>query len=156
MGTVVRFALSAAAAVLALPAAAQMVTAADAGSVLRAMQSYGLAATLTTDDQGSPKIDFKIEGVNATLFFFGCDGGTSCKSIAFDVGFVVDPPFTAERANEWNRSNRFGGAYVDDNGVARLAMDMNMVAAGVSPETFRETLDAWGRSISDFKPFINW
>ena len=54
MGMVMRFALSAAAAVLALPAAAQMVTAADAGSVLRAMQSYGLAATLTADDQGRP------------------------------------------------------------------------------------------------------
>jgi hypothetical protein len=139
------------------PVVAQAVTASDANGVLKAMQNYGLAATLGKDDAGAPKIEFKMEGVNSTVFFFGCDDkGAGCRSIAFDVGFSVDPKFTAEKANEWNQSNRFGGAYADKEGVARMAMDMNMVAAGVSPETFTETLDAWGRAIANFKTFINW
>ncbi len=139
------------------PGFGQAVTASDANGVLKAMQNYGLAATLGKDDAGAPKIDFKIEGVNSTVFFFGCDDkGAGCRSIGFDVGFSIDPKFTADQANEWNQTNRFGGAYADKEGVARMAMDMNMVAAGVSPETFTESLDAWGRAIANFKSFINW
>ncbi len=140
-----------------LPAAAQTVTAQDPASVLGAMQTYGLAATLGKDDKGQPKIEFKIEGLNSTLFFFGCDAqGANCISVGFDVGFEITPPFTADAANTWNQSNRFGAAYSDEKGVARLAMDMNMVGAGVSRDSFDETLKAWGKAIANFKPYIGW
>lgn len=142
---------------IALPLHAETIAADRPQSVLNAMRDYGVAATLEVDDEGDPVIRTKIAGTNTSIYFYGCeDNGKDCRSISFGAGFETDSPFTLKDANQWNAEKRFSKAYVNDEGAARIEMDVNLMGGGVSAESFADTVDWWDYSITEFKTFINW
>ena len=69
---------------LAAPALAD-VDGTDPAAMVAVIQSEGYPATLSTDSTGDPKIVSKMEGIDYTIFFYGCTNGQSCSSIKFST-----------------------------------------------------------------------
>lgn len=132
------------------------VTASDPEGVMRAMQEEGYLATMGTDDLGDPKISSKVSESNFSVFFYGCNNGIECTSIQFSSGYDLDIPMNAKRINDWNRENRFGRAFVDDEGDPFIRMDIVLASAGNSAGSFSYNLDFWRLLIEDFEDFIDW
>lgn len=137
-------------------AAQTFVTASDPEGVMRAMQEEGYLATMSTDDLGDPKISSKVSESNFSVFFYGCNNGTSCTSVQFSSGYDLDIPVSAKRINDWNRENRFGRAFVDDEGDPFIRMDIVLANEGNSAGSFSYNLDFWRLLIEDFEDFIDW
>ncbi|WP_179380244.1 YbjN domain-containing protein [Jannaschia marina] len=136
--------------------AQDMISASDPERVQRAMQEAGYLATMGTDDLGDPKISSKVSESNFSVFFYGCNNGTQCTSVQFSSGYDLDIPMNAKRINDWNRENRFGRAFVDDEGDPFIRMDVVLAEAGNSTESFAYNLDFWRLLIEDFEDFIDW
>ena len=140
----------------AAPVNSKMVSAQEPDSLVKALQDYGVAATLEVDDVGDPVIRTKIAGANSSVYFYGCDAAADCKTVSFGTGFDLGEPFALDKANEWNAKKRFTKSYVSDTGAARLEMDVNLIAGGVSADSFADTIDWWDYSVSEYKTFIGW
>ena len=141
-------------AVAAGPAAA--INATDPIAVLNAMQAYGYAATLSTDTRGDPMISSKISKTEFRVQFFGCQGNADCQSLLFRAGYDLPDPISALVVNEWNRSKRFGKAYIDDEGDPFIEMDVNLAFDGMGEQNFQDTLDWWRVVVEGFEEFIDW
>ncbi len=140
---------------LACQVQAAAVTAKPA-TIAMALQSAGLPATQSSDDYGDPMIDSKINGTNFTVYFYGCKQSKGCHTIQFSTGYDLDTPMNATKINEWNRDNRFGRAYLDDQGDPFIEMDINLDGGGVAQDNFDASLGLWKTVTSDFEKFINW
>lgn len=149
------FALGAVAA-LALPATAQaqMVKAQDPKSLVSALQSAGYKAELTTDTSGDPMIRSASGGTAFTLFFYGCTDNEECATIQFYAGFSEPSNASLRAMNDWNRDNRFGRAYLADDGSARVEMDVDLDDGGVSRELFVDNLEFWEIVMSKFEDYV--
>jgi hypothetical protein len=58
--------------------------------------------------------------------------------------------------NEWNTENRFGRAYISEEGSARIEFDIYLGNDGMDPDDFAETLGIWSRIVQDFETLIDW
>ncbi|ARC87355.1 YbjN domain-containing protein [Rhodovulum sp. MB263] len=147
----------------ALPLAAQAasadVIASDPDSVLKALQSKGLAATMETDDLGDPKIVSHLTGDSNTEFivlFYGCTDNVDCSSVQFYVAYDMKDPVTALKMNQWNREWLFTKATLDDEGDPGLEMDVILAKPGIDKKLFMTTIDIWQQSIDAFEDYIDW
>ncbi|HMM08191.1 MAG TPA: YbjN domain-containing protein [Paracoccus solventivorans] len=138
---------------LALPLSAQVVGTAD--SIADALQDYGLKAESGTDSEGDPKIESRIEGIHFSIWFYGCEDAP-CTSLEFRAGFDLDTPLSAATVNEWNRTKRFGKAWIDDEGDPFLEMLVPLGPDGLSDSGFELALDMWRVGASEFSSFIGW
>jgi len=121
------------------------------------LQTWGFRAELSADEDGSPLISSSINGVNYTIFFYGCDDRQPrrCDSIGFSAGFDLSQSLTHAYMNDWNRYNRFGKAYTDDEGNAYLAMNIN-VDGGLTEAALRDWLRWWEIGVADYLDYIGW
>ncbi len=141
---------------LALPAAAQTVSAQDPDGITRTLRDFGYRATLTTANDGDPKIQSAIEGVNYTIFFYGCDqANRDCRDIQFSAGFDLTKATSPFQMNEWNRDWILGKAFADDQGDAFLQMFVPGVT-DIPRESFRRIVFRWGQGLADFQDHIGW
>lgn len=155
---------------LALPASAQMstrsgkgISQAGAGSTLtgnveqvaQAMADAGYETERTETSDGSPKLDGLIDGWMYSVYFYGCQGD-DCDAIQFAAGFDEDQPMQYDPINEWNMANRFGRAYLDDEGDPWVEMDINMEGEGVTISNFNESLAYWDTVLNAFVAHIGW
>jgi hypothetical protein len=139
--TLTTFAIAAAIG-MAAPAAAQ-VNAANPASVAEAMRAAGYGAEQQRDDDGRPMITGTLNELRFVVLFYGCnEAGSACETIQFRIRFV-DPQADLARINEWNRTRRFGRAYIDTDGDAVLEMDINISRGGASPALFADNLEYW-------------
>jgi hypothetical protein len=136
-------------------ALAQAVDPAAPETILKALQDWGVAATLSTLDDGSPVIDFKMEGLDCSVYFQSCDWRkANCQSLTFAATFTLNDGYTVDQADEWNANNRFAGSYRRNDGTAAPVQDVNMFG-GLSADSFRSTIDWWSRSLVAFKDHID-
>ncbi len=140
---------------LATPAWAEQVQAQDPKSVVTAMQDAGYRALLETDDVGDPMIRSSDGGVDFRIFFYNCTDHTDCRTIQFYVGYSEPTNATLETMNAWNRDNRFGRAYLGDDGIARLEMDVDLDDGGLSQALFEDNLEFWATLMSRFADHIS-
>ncbi len=56
--------------------------------------------------------------------------------------------------NTWNTENRFGRAYVTDEGGARVEMDVDLDDGGISALLFQDNLEFWVLTMSKFEEYI--
>jgi hypothetical protein len=148
-----------AAAVMAAPlpaAAASMVTATDPQSLVKAMQAAGYQANLTTDKQGDPKIDTGVSGTRFAIYFYGCKDNKNCRTVTFSTGYNLDNSATLEQINEWNQAQRFGRAYIDDEGDPILEMDLDLEDGGVTPALFIDNIEYWESALENFEKHIGY
>jgi hypothetical protein len=154
---VIAIALAAlAAAGLSLPAQAQMVRGQDPSSVVRALQATGRTAKLGTDGVGDPMVTGALNGVNYQIFFYNCTAHKDCATVQFHSGYHLDTPVTVEAMNEWNRSQRFGRAYLDKVNDPVLEMDVDVDDGGVVPLLFIDNVEFWESVLPKFEKHIGY
>jgi hypothetical protein len=139
-----------------IAAAAQDISAAEPITVVRALQTLGNKATLTTDSNGDPMVESTLDGINYTIFFYGCnEAHADCRWLQFSAGFNLDAPFPLEQINAWNRDRLFGEATIDDEGDPYLSFFFSAVG-GVSEENFEDLMLWWDVALDQYKEHINW
>ena len=140
----------------ALPAQAQMVRAQDPDSLVQALQDGGYAAQLGTDRVGDPMITSGVGGTTFQIFFYNCTDHRECATVTFHSGYDLREPITLDRMNEWNRSKRFGRAYLDREDDPILEMDVDLDDGGISPLLFIDNIEFWASVLGDFERFIGY
>lgn len=149
-------AMAALAAAWSLPAQAQMVRAQDPGTVVRALQGAGYAARLGVDKVGDPMITSGVSGTTFQIFFYNCTDHKACATVQFHSGYKVSKPVTLEQINEWNRSQRFGRAYLDKENDPILEMDVDLDDGGLSTALFIDNIEFWASVLGRFEKHIGY
>lgn len=147
LGAVATFAISA-------TAQAQMVRAQDPRTLVSALQDAGYKAELTTDSGGDPMIKSSTGGDNFSIFFYGCTDNKDCRTIQFYAGWSDPDNVSLRSMNDWNRDNRFGRAYMADDGSARVEMDVDIDDGGISKLLFQDNIEFWEIIMTKFKDYI--
>jgi len=127
------------------------VTAAEVVSIL---QKKGYKAEITKDKYGDPLIHSASGTLNFDVYFYACHDTPRCASIQFYAGFQK-PGIAEGRISEWNRTTRFGKAYLDKDGDPRVEMDMD-VQHGATSEAIANDLDRWVAVLAAFTKHIGW
>lgn len=123
----------------------------DAGRperIVEIARGFG-TAELEKDKTGDPKISGRMDGTRYVIFFYGCKGGKSCKSIQFFASFESKKQLGLLDLNEFNRSNRFTKVYLDKDNDPALELDMNL-DGGVSKKNIDDTFDWWKTVLLNF------
>jgi Putative bacterial sensory transduction regulator len=120
----------------------------DMTEIIREM---GFAPELTADSGGDPLIRFRIEGMRTHILFYGCKDGFA-TSLSF--GACWADKRSLEKLNEWNRTKRFGKAYLDSDGDVCLQMNVDL-DGGVRREYLEEILKRWRQVFLRFIEFVN-
>ena len=136
------------------PARAQMVTAQDPGSVVRALQQGGYPATLGTDRVGDPMITSAVAGTEYQMFFYNCTAHQACATVQFHSRYQPATPVGLERLNEWNSTKRFGRAFLDKSGFPVLEMDVDLDDGGLSSLLFIDNIEFWTSILVSFEQHI--
>ncbi|WP_424944513.1 YbjN domain-containing protein [Aliiroseovarius crassostreae] len=141
---------------LALPAAAENITAANPQSLMDFFASENATAKMTEDNVGDPKIDMKYYSTEFSVYFYGCDDGKSCDAIQFFSGYATKGEVAIAKINKWNTEQRFGRAYLTDEGAARVEYDIYTGADGITAEDFSEMFEIWTNLLGKFEKHIDW
>jgi hypothetical protein len=150
-------ALAAGLAFSAMPSAAAMVRAQDPQSLVAVLQKAGYAAELTKDKTGDPMIKSASSGTHFTIFFDNCTDHKDCETVQFYAGYHLDKnPVGVDKINDWNRTMRFGRAYLDDTKDPNLEMDVDLDVGGLSEALFKDNLDVWTETMSRFEKHVGW
>ncbi|HUO11807.1 MAG TPA: YbjN domain-containing protein [Caulobacteraceae bacterium] len=140
----------------ALPAAAVPLEGGlTATQVARVLQDKGYKAVIGVDDTGDPKVTSAAEGVNFTIFFYGCNHGPRCTSLTFQAGFHIDGGLTAEKINGWNRDKRWLKGWLDNTNDPFCDMDID-AEHGFSSELLDSYIDTWAEMLPAFKSYIGY
>jgi hypothetical protein len=149
--------LAAAAALSAVPAgAAAMVRAQDPQSIVAAMQEAGYTAKLGVDKVGDPMITSGYSGTTFQVLFYNCTNHKDCATIQFHSGYDLKEKVSLEAVNEWNRTQRFGRAFLDKDNDPILEMDLDLDDGGVSPALFVDNLEFWTSVLPKFEQRIGY
>ena len=130
------------------------VTAAEVAEVMRAMN---LAVEMSTDKQGGPLIYSRVSGSKFGVYFYQCAAGQGqagrCGSIQFSAGFEGAAAVPMTKVMEWNRTKRFGRAYLD-GGTLFVEMDMD-VERGATSEAVANNFDRWAAVVEQFPKYFD-
>lgn len=135
-------------------AGAQQVTASNPRSVVAAMLDAGYKADLKTDDDGDPRIESTSEGSVFVVFFYGCSNGSNCKTVQIFAGYTDPKNASFSAINKWNKDHRYGRAYISDSGSARVEMDIDLDAGGMSRALFQDNLRLWIKVMSAYEDYV--
>ncbi|MEL6291466.1 MAG: YbjN domain-containing protein, partial [Pseudomonadota bacterium] len=105
---------------------------------------YG-SASLSKQKNGNPLINGRINGIKYGIYFYSCKEGANCTAMQFYAGWKVgdaaeDAKMT--KLNEWNRTKRWGRAYLDRVGDIAVEYDINL-AFGVTRANLDDSFDYW-------------
>jgi hypothetical protein len=134
---------------------AQTVDPAFPRSIVNALQSLGLRATLEKDDAGDPMILSGVSGANFTIWFYGCDQNVNCDAIQLSAGFDTTDAISMSVANDWNRSRVIGEAWVNDEGDPFLTHFV-VADGGIPLEVFESIIRRWEVALADYQDAIGW
>lgn len=113
---------------------------------------YGYAG-LEYQPNGQPRIAGEVGGVPYQVFFLNCDSGT-CEDLNFYAGFAGVKP-TMDALNAWNRSKRFGRAYLDGDLDAVIEYDINL-EHGVDRENLNAAFAVWSLVLGEFAGYVGY
>jgi len=133
--------------------AQQLVDATDANVLAEIIKTLGYRAVVEADGVGDPMIRSSVTGTDFTIFFYGCTDNKNCKSVLFKVGYHLTDGTTLEVIDDWNETNLFGRAYLDDENDPWLEMPVNL-EGDVSRANFEDTFDWWEVAVSKFEEHI--
>ncbi|MCU0800641.1 MAG: YbjN domain-containing protein [Rhodobacteraceae bacterium] len=119
------------------------------------LQDAGYRAAVGTDNIGDPKIDSSAAGADFTIYFYGCENGTNCQSLQFSSGYDLERGTSFQTMNDWNATQRFGYAYLDNESDPYVNMDINM-SYGLTADNLRDSLAIWEQVLADFHTHIDW
>jgi Putative bacterial sensory transduction regulator len=146
----------AALAAVAAPPAGEMVRPQDPQTLARALQSAGYAATLETDKTGDPMITSGVSGSKFQIFFYNCTNNRDCATVQFHAGYALEKKPSLQSINEWNKLQRFGRAYLDNENDPIVEMDVDLDDGGVSPSLFIDNIEFWDSTLTKFERHIGY
>jgi hypothetical protein len=127
---------------LARPALAQNITAANPEAIAGVVRDKGFDVELTKDDDGDPMIRVEGKGYKYTILFYGCTDHKDCVTLGLYAGWTGSSA-DITKVNQWNRDNRFGRAYIDDENDPVVEMDIDLDDGGMSPLLFEDHIEFW-------------
>ncbi|MES2137300.1 MAG: YbjN domain-containing protein [Pseudomonadota bacterium] len=137
-------------------AQAEMVRAQDPQSLVNAMQANGYVAKLGIDKVGDPMITSGASGTTFQVFFYNCTDHKDCATVQFHSGYDFAQPLPLETLNEWNKSERFGRAFLDKENDPILEMDVDLDDGGVPPLLLIDNLEFWTSILAKFEKHIGY
>ena len=147
IGTMLAAPLLAAGALASEPAAAHNVVA-NYDSIGAALTAQGIEYEIVEVPDRVLKAD--LQGYTFGIFLSDCDDkGKNCQSVQFYTGIDTPTPITAEAANNYTRTVRWGRVYREDDAVS-MEMGVNLAGKGISRELFADYLDLWGMMVPSF------
>ena len=143
----------AAVAAAAVPVSAANVTA-DPQAIATVLKAQGAEATIGKDTKGDPKIDASFgENELFTVYFYGCTNNANCDNVQLYAGYT-ESSVDGSKLIEWNRTRRYGRAYIDETGDPAVEMDVSLREGGMSTELFVDNLETWHEVMNAFSDFI--
>lgn len=121
--------------------------------VATAMRAKQLPVELTTDRDGDPLIHTSSDGVKFHVYFYECHGKQRCQSIQFYAGWSVKG-ISLDKINEWDRTKRFGRAYLDRDVEPCVEMDVDL-EHGATTEAIANDIVRWLLVMKTFRTFID-
>lgn len=137
---------------LCAPAVAQTIDGNAIDDIVAMAFNYG-EASLETQASGQPRIAGEVSGIPYQVFFLNCDSGT-CEDLNFYAGFSGIKP-TMDALNAWNRSKRFGRAYLDGDLDAVIEYDINL-EHGVERENLNAAFGVWSLVLAEFAGYVGY
>ncbi len=125
------------------------VTAQEVAGVMRSMK---LPVEMTTDKEGDPLIRTTSGGRKFGVYFYQCGKTPRCGSIQFSAGFEGVSAGQAAKVADWNRTKRFGRAYID-GGTLYVEMDMD-VEHGANTEALANNFERWVAVLEQFPKYF--
>lgn len=124
--------------------AQDLVDGSNVSAIMELARGYG-SASLSKQKNGNPLINGRINGIKYGIYFYSCKDGANCTAMQFYAGWKVgDAAEDAKMAklNEWNRTKRWGRAYLDRVGDIAVEYDINL-AFGVTRANLDDSFDYW-------------
>lgn len=120
-------------------------------AVARILKDKGYPATMGVDDEGDPKIDSTVEGVDFEVICYPSKKKPSlCASIQFSTVFNLEDGTTWEKVNAWNRGRRYGQAWLDEEMDPFMDLSVEL-ERGASTELIEEHLEIWSELMVHWK-----
>ena len=151
--TFYRFAFAAA---ICIPSAAvaQNVTA-DHERIAEVLRDAGYRATIEGDIPAERYVASGTSGIGFTISFFDCNkGGADCKTVMFSAWSEDETPPSFEEMNQFNMCQRWGRAYIDEEGDPTIEMDLDLENGGISPELFIDNVEYFDVALRQFQTFL--
>ncbi|HLL32087.1 MAG TPA: YbjN domain-containing protein, partial [Allosphingosinicella sp.] len=105
---------------------------------------------------GDPMITSGVSGTTFQIFFYNCRDHKQCATVQFHSGYDLKESIGLERINEWNRSQRFGRAYLDKENDPILEMDVDLDDGGISQPLFIDNMEFWASVLAKFEQHIGY
>lgn len=133
---------------------ANLIDATNVNAIFEIAKKYGTAEMQTTK-AGDPQIVGRLSDTRYVLFFEGCKDNRNCKNVQFYAGWNLraENKVPQDRINEWNRTKRWGKAYIDKDGDPVIEFDVNLFN-GVTQSNFDDTFDWWKLIMTEYKKYI--
>lgn len=137
-----------------LTAGAQgFVDASEVGGIAGIVQDEGYRAVVGRDSVGDPMITSTAHGQEFTIYFYGCEYGENCRDVQFRATFDMEDGMSPTKVQDFNRENRWGKVYLDEDSNPVLEMDVNLYGY-VFVTNFKDTLDWWVLVMQNFIEYI--
>jgi hypothetical protein len=111
---------------------------------------------LGVDRVGDPKIDSAVSGTYFQIFFYNCTANKACATVQFHSAYDLRNPVSLDRINEWNRTKRFGRAFLDKENDPVLEMDVDLDDGGLSRMLFIDNIEFWSSILGEFERHIGY
>lgn len=138
---------------MAVASAQEVIDGSNVDEIVNIARGYG-SATLASQDNGDPRIDGKIDGVQYYVIFRNCTDNTACEDLNFYAGFL-DNKQTMDAINAWNRDKRFAFAFLDSDLDASITYDVN-IEYGVTPKNLDASFSIWSLVLKQYADYIGF
>jgi hypothetical protein len=118
------------------------------------LQEQGNEATITNDGAGHTIVSSKLGETKFGVYMFDCNNAKRCGSIQFAAGWPTNGKIPVTKVNEWNRTKRWGRAYLDDSGGMWLESDVDLTPGGTY-ELLNDMFATWKKSVEGFRSFFS-
>jgi len=133
--------------------------------VIGELQKEGFIARLDKDDDGEPRLTFKVEGYEWAIYFYACAPGANetrpCVSYQFYSGYTPNKPVPLTVINQWNTDKRYARAYnyVQKDGRTSSRIEIDVLAEGTQADkaqTFQAFLQKMKEATQEFRRHIGF
>ncbi len=123
-----------------------------ADEVAARMRAIGMPVEMASDKDGDPLIRSSLDEAKTSVWFYECNAKRRCHSIQFAAGWS-GVGTSASQIAEWNRTKRFGRAYLDRQGDPWVEMDVDL-EHGATTEALANNITRWQLAMRTFKTYI--
>lgn len=136
------------------PCPAGLICATKPDGVAEAVRAAGFSAELTKTDKGASVIRSSASGYKYNIYFVDCDEAKAkCAALQFFIDFRKDGTETLDLVNRWNRENRMGKAYLEDDGGFAMEYDFSTIG-GITPANMKDVMLWWESTLGQLNRFF--